>query len=162
MGGEEGDAVSAICELLSALCDVYIGLPSASSYDSTMTKVPGPSLLLKDIDGSYAVFDYKDNLDGKDSQMRNTNLSTYRWTLDNPEFLIFRHFCNHCGIPVFVTAYSSAHGGALASININSLDLEKAGMDRKELTRPEKLGYINGKDNLFQMQNGEPFPHGGW
>lgn len=127
-----------------------------------MTKVPGQSLLLKDMDGTSAPFTYSDNLDGHDSQMRNTNLSTYRFNLDNPNFMIFRHFCNHCGIPVFVTAFSQAHGGALASININSLDLEKAGIDRALITRPEKMVYIDGKEDLFKSQQGQPWPHGAW
>lgn len=127
-----------------------------------MTKVSGDSLLLHDIDGTSAVFNYKDNLDGRDSQMRNTNLSTYRFNLDNPDIMIFRHFCNHCGIPVFVTAYAGGHGGAIASININSLDLEKVGIDRSQITRPENMVYIDGKENLFKSQTGKPWRHGAW
>jgi hypothetical protein len=127
-----------------------------------MTKTSGDSLLLKEEDGSYAVFTYKDNVDGKESRMRNNNLSSYRFIFDNPEFMIFRHFCNNCGIPVFVSAYASAFGGAVASINVNALNLQEAGIDRKDITRPENMGYINGQEPDFSMQKGEPWAHGCW
>lgn len=126
-----------------------------------MTKIPGDSLLLKEEDGTNAVFSYKDNLDGHDSQMRNVNLQTYRFSFDNPSFMIFRHFCNKCGIPVFVTAYVQGLG-AMASLNVNALEIEAAGIDRKDITRFEKLEYYNGRVDVMQSQRGEPFSHGCW
>lgn len=126
-----------------------------------MTKIPGDSLLLQDLDSTSAIFNYKENLNGRDSQMRNANLSSYRFTFDNPSFMIFRHFCNKCGIPVFATAYAEGHG-AIASVNVNALDLEKAGVDRKDITKSDKLEYYNGRESIFESQEGEPFSHGCW
>jgi hypothetical protein len=126
-----------------------------------MTKVPGDCLLLKEEDGTSAIFSYKDNLDGHDSQMRNPNLSTYRFTFDDPNFMVFRHFCSKCGIPVFATAFAKGHG-AIASLNVNALDLNSAGIDRKDITKAEKLTYYNGREDVMQNQEGEPFSHGCW
>jgi len=126
-----------------------------------MTKVPGDSLLLKEEDGTMAVFTYKDNLDGHDSQMRNASLQSYRFTFDNPSFMIFRHFCNKCGVPIFATAYAEGHG-AIASLNVNALELEGTGIDRKDITKSDKLTYYNGRESIMESQESEPFSHGCW
>lgn len=128
---------------------------------SIMTKIPGDSLLLREEDGTTAIFSYKDNLDGHDSQMRNVNLQTYRFNFDNPSLMIFRHFCNKCGVPVFATAYAEGHG-SMASLNVNALELEGEGIDRKDITKAEKLIYYNGRVDVMQSQEGEPSSHGCW
>lgn len=63
---------------------------------------------------------------------------------------------------MFVTANVTAFGGAVASINVNVLDLQDAGIDIKDITRPEKMGYIEGLGNTFEQRKGEPWPHGLW
>lgn len=92
-----------------------------------MTQVPGGSLLLKAPDGTYAPFTYKDNIDGNKSTSRIANLGAYRFTFDRPDWLVYRHFCTRCGMPLFGTANLPHAGGDLVSITSIHLILKPLG-----------------------------------
>lgn len=126
-----------------------------------MARATGGSLLLITSDGTYGPFTYKDDIDGNKSAMRNASLGAYRFSFDRPDRVIYKRFCTRCGMPLFSTANLPHAGGDMVSININSLDLEAVGIGIKEIAKPEKLTYYNGKVD-FASQKGEPWPHGTW
>ncbi|KAK6522570.1 hypothetical protein TWF281_002009 [Arthrobotrys megalospora] len=75
-----------------------------------------------------------------------------------------RHFfCKTCSINVFIIGDIPHHNiGEIASVNILALDLKGLGKDLKDITKPEKMRYVNGLEGTFVSSIGEPFANGLW
>ncbi|KAH8831999.1 hypothetical protein DL96DRAFT_856849 [Flagelloscypha sp. PMI_526] len=73
-------------------------------------------------------------------------------------------FCNRCGVHMFIIGFFKQEepNCHFVSLNVRSLDVESVGLSMKELSKIENMGYVNVREDKFDLRKGEPWGNGSW
>jgi len=135
---------------------------TAKGWISVVSGPDAVSLVLPD--SSEKTINYSNSADASlwPSELGCYSPSLFRGDVEPGKEFARYHFCKICGCQLFSIGNLEVMGGPWSAINLMALDLKSAGLDLKELTKPDGLRYCDGASGKFGIQVGEPWDGGQW